>query len=125
MRSLHHHPGLDKPSEADSRRSGAMRGGAGSPNSAHRKKRPQPMVGVMLQKDAWRSVRPPGNERQYDLVVTRDRPISTVPSRLIVEKGRGSNFRALAKVIDHQGLYCGLDCGHAAAPNRRYEAPWR
>jgi len=79
----------------------------------------------MLQKDAWRSVRPPGNERQYDLVVTRDRPISTVPSRLIVEKGRGSNFRALAKVIDHQGLYCGLDCGHAAAPNRRYEAPWR
>jgi transposase len=41
--------------------------------SAHRKKRPRrPMVGMMLHQDASRFAWLPGDQRQYDLVVTLD-----------------------------------------------------
>ena len=70
--------------------------------SAHRKKRPRrPMVGMMLHQDASRFAWLPGDDRQYDLVVTLDDATSAVYSGFIVEEeGTASSFRALAEVID-------------------------
>ena len=78
--------------------------------SAHRKKRPRrPMVGMMLHQDASRYAWLPGDDRQYDLVVTLDDATSAVYSGFIVaEEGTASSFRALAEVIDRRGLFCEL-----------------
>ena len=78
--------------------------------SAHRKKRPRrPMVGMMLHQDASRFAWLPGDDRQYDLVVTLDDATSAVYSGFIVaEEGTASSFRALAEVIDRHGLFCEL-----------------
>ena len=78
--------------------------------SAHRKKRPRrPMVGMMLHQDASRFAWLPGDDRQYDLVVTLDDATSAVYSGFIVaEEGTASSFRALAEVIDQHGLFCEL-----------------
>ena len=68
--------------------------------SAHRKKRPRrPMVGMMLHQDASRFAWLPGDDRQYDLVVTLDDATSAVYSGFIVaEEGAPSSFRALAQL---------------------------
>ena len=78
--------------------------------SAHRKKRPRrPMVGMMLHQDASRFAWLPGDDRQYDLVVTLDDATSAVYSAFLVEEeGTASSFRALAEVIDQHGLFCEL-----------------
>src|ERR1700746_599340 len=76
--------------------------------SAHRKKRPRrPLVGMMLHQDASRFAWLPGDDRQYDLVVTLDDATSAVYSGFIVpEEGTASSFRALAAVIEQHGLFC-------------------
>jgi len=78
--------------------------------SAHRKKRPRrPMAGMMLHQDAWRFAWLPGDDRQYDLVVTLDDATSAVYSGFIVaEESTASSFRALAAVIEKHGLFCEL-----------------
>jgi transposase len=78
--------------------------------SAYRKKRPRrPMVGMMLHQDASRFAWLPGDDRQYDLVVTLDDATSAIYSGFIVgEEGTASSFRALAEVIDRHGLFCEL-----------------
>ena len=78
--------------------------------SAHRKKRlRRPMVGMMLHQDASRFAWLPGDDRQYDLVVTLDDATSAIYSGFIVEEeGTASSFRALAEVIDKHGLFCEL-----------------
>ena len=77
--------------------------------SAHRKKRPRrPMVGMMLHQDASRFAWLPGDDRQYDLVVTLDDATSAVYSGFIVAEERASSFRALAAVIEKHGLFCEL-----------------
>jgi transposase len=78
--------------------------------SAHRKKRPRrPMVGMMLHQDASRHAWLPGDDRQYDLVVTLDDATSAVYSGFIVaEEGTASSFRALAEVVDRHGRFCEL-----------------
>ncbi len=78
--------------------------------SAHRKKRPRrPMIGMMLHQDASRFAWVPGDERQYDLVVTLDDATSAIYSAFLVEEeGTASSFRALAEVIATQGLFCEL-----------------
>src|ERR1700757_376747 len=109
--------------------------------SAHRKKRPRrPLVGMMLHQDASRFAWLPGDDRQYDLVVTLDDATSAVYSGFIVEEeGTASSFRALSEVIKQHGLFCELytDRGshyfHTPRPGRRYRrackprsgAPWR
>jgi transposase len=109
--------------------------------SAHRKKRPRrPMVGMMLHQDASRFAWLPGDDRQYDLVVTLDDATSAVYSGFIVEEeGTVSSFRALAEVIDQHGLFCELytdrgshyfhtpKAGEAVSRRgkRRSGAPWR
>jgi transposase len=56
--------------------------------SAHRKKRPRrPMVGMMLHQDASRFAWLPGDDRQYDLVVTLDDATSAVYSGFIRRGG--------------------------------------
>src|SRR5271155_467209 len=51
----------------------------------------------------------PGNDRQYDLVVTLDDATSAVYSGfLAAEEGTASSFRALAEVIAEHGLFCEL-----------------
>jgi transposase len=78
--------------------------------SAHRKKRPRrPLVGMMLHQDASRFAWLPGDDRQYDLVVTLDDATSAVYSGFIVEEeGTASSFRALTEVLDQHGLFCAL-----------------
>jgi len=78
--------------------------------SAHRKKRPRrPMVGMMLHQDASRFAWLPGDDRQYDLVVTLDDATSAVYSGfLVAEEGTASSFRALSEVIAEHGLFCEL-----------------
>jgi transposase len=78
--------------------------------SAHRKKRPRrPMVGMMLHQDASRFAWLPGDDRQYDLVVTLDDATSAIYSGFIVgEESTASSFRGLAEVIDRHGLFCEL-----------------
>src|SRR5579859_3606013 len=78
--------------------------------SAHRKKRPRrPLVGIMLHQDASRFAWLPGNDRQYDLVVTLDDATSAIYSAFLVEEeGTASSFRGLAEVIDRHGLFCEL-----------------
>ncbi len=84
--------------------------------SAHRQKRPRrPMVGMMLHQDASRFAWRPGDERQYDLVVTLDDATSAIYSALLVaEEGTASSFRGLAEVIARHGLFCELDTDRAA-----------
>ena len=69
--------------------------------SAHRKKRPRrPMLGMMLHQDASRFAWLPGDDRQYDLVVTLDDATSAVYSGFIVEEeGTASSFRGLTEVL--------------------------
>ncbi|MGC1450819.1 MAG: ISNCY family transposase [Candidatus Sulfotelmatobacter sp.] len=78
--------------------------------SAHRQKRPRrPMVGMMLHQDASRFAWRPGDERQYDLVVTLADATSAIYSVLLVaEEGTASSFRGLAEVIARHGLFCEL-----------------
>ena len=78
--------------------------------SAHRKKRPRrAMVGMMLHQDASRFAWLPGDERQYDLVVTLDDATSAIYSAFVVEEeGTASSFRGLAEVIARHGLFCEL-----------------
>ena len=78
--------------------------------SAHRQKRPRrPMVGMMLHQDASRFAWLPGDERQYDLVVTLDDATSAIYSAfLVAEEGTASSFRGLAEVIARHGLFCEL-----------------
>jgi hypothetical protein len=62
------------------------------------------MVGMMLHQDASRFAWLPGDDRQYDLVVTLDDATSAVYSGFIVEEeGTASSFRALTEVIGKQG----------------------
>ena len=78
--------------------------------SAHRKKRPRrPLRGMLLHQDASRFAWLPGDERQYDLVVTLDDATSEVYSAFVVEEeGTASSFRGLAEVIAQHGLFCAL-----------------
>jgi transposase len=78
--------------------------------SAHRKKRPRrAMVGMMLHQDASRHAWLPGDERQYDLVVTLDDATSAIYSAfLVAEEGTQSSLRGLAEVIERHGLFCEL-----------------
>src|SRR5205814_10618607 len=51
----------------------------------------------------------PGDDRQYDLVVTLDDATSAVYSGFIVaEEVTASSFRALSEVIVEHGLFCEL-----------------
>jgi hypothetical protein len=64
---------------------------------------------MMLHQDASRFAWLPGDDRQYDLVVTLDDATSAVYSGfLVAEEGTGSSFRALAEVIAEHGLFCEL-----------------
>ena len=64
---------------------------------------------MMLHQDASRFAWLPGDDRQYDLVVTLDDATSAVYSGFIVEEeGTASSFRALAEVIKQHGLFCEL-----------------
>jgi hypothetical protein len=78
--------------------------------SAHRKKRPRrPLVGMMLHQDASRFAWLPGDDRQYDLVVTLDDATSAIYSAFLVEEeGTQSSFRGIGEVIDRHGLFCEL-----------------
>jgi transposase len=78
--------------------------------SAHRKKRPRrPLPGMMLHQDASRFAWLPGDERQYDLVVTLDDATSAIYSAFLVEEeGTASSFRGLREVIGRHGLFCEL-----------------
>ena len=78
--------------------------------SAHRKKRARrPLVGMMLHQDASRFAWLPGDERQYDLVVTLDDATSAIYSAfLVAEEGTQSSFRGLAEVVARHGLFCEL-----------------
>jgi transposase len=78
--------------------------------SAHRKKRPRrPMAGMMLHQDASMHAWLPGNERQYDLVVTLDDATSAIYSAFVVDQeGTASSFRGLREVMEKQGLFCSL-----------------
>jgi transposase len=78
--------------------------------SAHRKKRPRrPLVGMMLHQDASRFAWLPGDQRQYDLVVTLDDATSAIYSAFLVdEEGTASSFRGIAEVIGKHGLFCEL-----------------
>src|SRR5204863_236889 len=62
-----------------------------------------------LHQDASRFAWLPGDDRQYDLVVTLDDATSAVYSGLLVaEEGTASSFRALSEVLDRHGLFCEL-----------------
>jgi transposase len=78
--------------------------------SAHRKKRPRrPLIGMMLHQDASRFAWLPGDEQQYDLVVTLDDATSAIYSAFLVEEeGTQSSFRGLSETIARQGLFCEL-----------------
>src|SRR5881396_478103 len=68
--------------------------------SAHRKKRPRrPLIGMMLHQDASRFAWLPGDQRQYDLVVTLDDATSAIYSAFLVEEeGTQSSFRGIGEV---------------------------
>ena len=67
------------------------------------------MIGMMLHQGASRFAWLPGDERQYDLVVTLDDAASAVYSGfLVAEEGTASRFGARAEVIDQHGLFCEL-----------------
>jgi transposase len=78
--------------------------------SAHRKKRPRrPLIGMMLHQDASRFAWLPGDERQYDLVVTLDDATSAIYSAFLVEEeGTVSSLRGIGEVIERHGLFCEL-----------------
>jgi transposase len=78
--------------------------------SAHRKKRPRrPMLGMLLHQDASRHAWLPGQDRQYDLVVTIDDATSAIYSAFLVdEEGTASSFRGLREVTARHGLFCAL-----------------
>jgi transposase len=78
--------------------------------SAHRKKRPRrPLPGMMLHQDASRFAWLPGDDGQYDLVVTLDDATNEIYSAfLVAEESTASTFRALAEVIAGKGLFCSL-----------------
>jgi hypothetical protein len=70
--------------------------------------------------DASRFAWLPGDDRQYDLVVTLDDATSAVYSGFIVEEeGTASSFRALAEVIEQHVLFCELIPTGAATISRR------
>lgn len=78
--------------------------------SAHRKKRPRrPMVGMMLHQDASTHAWFPGDNRQYDLVVTLDDATSALYSAFLVdEEGTASSLRGVAEVVAKHGVFCSL-----------------
>lgn len=78
--------------------------------SAHRKRRPRkPLPGLMLHQDGSRHLWLPALGRQVDLIATLDDATSELYSAFLVEEeGTASTFRALAEVIDRQGLFCQL-----------------
>jgi len=78
--------------------------------SVHRKKRPRrPLIGMMLHQDASRFAWLPGDERQYDLVVTLDDATSAIYSAFLVEEeGTVSSLRGIGEVIERHGLFCEL-----------------
>jgi transposase len=78
--------------------------------SAHRKKRPRrALIGMMLHQDASRFAWLPGDQRQYDLVVTLDDATSAIYSAFVVEEeGTASSFQGIAEVIERHGLFCEL-----------------
>jgi transposase len=78
--------------------------------SAHRKRRARrPLIGMMLHQDASRFAWLPGDDRQYDLVVTLDDATSAIYSAfLVAEEGTQSSFRGLAEAIARHGLFCEL-----------------
>ena len=64
---------------------------------------------MMLHQDASRFAWLPGDDRQYDLVVTLDDATSAIYSAFLVEEeGTASSFRGIAEVIDRHGLFCEL-----------------
>jgi hypothetical protein len=69
----------------------------------------RPLIGMILHQDASRFVWLPGDDRQYDLVVTLDDATSAIYSAFLVEeKGTLSSFRGIGEVIDKYGLFCEL-----------------
>ena len=67
------------------------------------------MVGMMLHQDASMHAWLPGNERQYDLVVTLDDATSAIYSAFLVdEEGTASSFRGLRETVAKHGLFCSL-----------------
>jgi hypothetical protein len=78
--------------------------------SAHRRKRARrPMAGMMLHQDGSRFAWLPGDDRQYDLVVTLDDATSAIYSAFLVEEeGTRSSFRGIAEVVERHGLFCEL-----------------
>ncbi len=64
---------------------------------------------MMLHQDASRFAWLPGEDRQYDLVVTLDDATSAIYSAFLVEEeGTASSFRGIAEVIERHGLFCEL-----------------
>ena len=60
----------------------------------------------MLHQGASRFPWLPGDDLQYDLVVTLDDATSAIYSGfLVVEEGTVSSFRALGEVIEQHGLF--------------------
>ena len=78
--------------------------------SAHRRKRPRrALPGMMLQQDASRFARLPGQVGRYDLVVTLDDATSAIYSAFpVAAAGTLSSFRGIAEAIDQHGLFCEL-----------------
>ena len=69
----------------------------------------EPLIGMMLHHDASRFAWLPGNDRQYDLVVTLDGATSAIYSAFLVEEeGTASSFRGLTKMIARHRLFCYL-----------------
>jgi hypothetical protein len=63
--------------------------------SAHRRRRPRrPLLEMMLHQDAWRFAWLPGDDRQYDLVVTLDDATTAIYSAFLVEEVRCRAFAA-------------------------------
>ena len=64
---------------------------------------------MMLHQDASRFAWLPGDERQYDLVVTLDDATSAIYSAFLVEEeGTVSSLRGIGEVIERHGLFCEL-----------------
>jgi hypothetical protein len=64
---------------------------------------------MILHQDALRFVWLPGDDRQYDPVVTLDDVTSAIYSAFLVEEeGVLSSFRSIGEVIDKYGLFCEL-----------------
>jgi hypothetical protein len=64
---------------------------------------------MLLHQDASRFAWLPGDDRQYDLVVTLDDATGAMYSGfLVAEEGTASSFRGLLEVVEKHGLFCEL-----------------